>query len=94
MLSGGQVVVSCVANPVVVAMDTTWNDASLRALENCPYFYSGSSPGPGLVQVYWRIGAFNSTEDNFIIPYEDVLPYLTSEAKELLAIGDRSKDGL
>ena len=31
MLSGGQSVVSCVANPVVVAMDATWKAASRSA---------------------------------------------------------------
>ena len=32
MLSGGQSVVSCVANPVVVAMDATWKAASRSAV--------------------------------------------------------------
>ena len=32
MLSGGQVVVSCVANPVVVEMEATWKEASRSAV--------------------------------------------------------------
>ena len=33
ILSGGHSVVSCVAKPVVVEMETTWKDASLSAVQ-------------------------------------------------------------